>query len=84
VKIAHRQGSDKAYRAPGTVSQVFAALLILLETNMFHGAEPTWAGKHVRRSKATTMGDSADAGNARIEDWASPFTLAWQRVFIEE
>jgi hypothetical protein len=37
-----------------------------------------------RCSKATPMGYSADAGNARIEDWASPFALAWQRVFIEE
>ena len=38
-----------------------------------------------RCSKATTMGYSADdAGNARIEEWASPFALAKQRIFIEE
>ena len=36
-----------------------------------------------RCSKATTMGYSADAGNARIEDWASPLALAKQRIFIE-
>jgi hypothetical protein len=41
-----------------------------------------------RCSKATTMGYSADdedddAGNARIEEWASPFALAKQRIFIE-
>lgn len=40
-----------------------------------------------RCSKATTMGYSADAdaaaGNARIEEWASLFALAKQRIFIE-
>ena len=36
-----------------------------------------------RCSNATTMGYSANAGNARIEDWASPFALAKQRIFIE-
>jgi len=38
-----------------------------------------------RCSKATTMGYSAAdaAGNARIEEWASPFALAKQRIFIE-
>ncbi len=37
-----------------------------------------------RCSKATTMGYSAaEAGNARIEEWASPFALAKQRIFIE-
>ena len=36
-----------------------------------------------RCSKATTMGYSANAGNARIEDWASPFALAGRRIFIE-